>query len=350
MERAGERLELISAASLWTLCSLGLYSGNRLAIGVFPMPCGLLMLQFVCGMIGMAACWPVLHFGSRWEVLRWAAVVGPFILGSFLTGIFAAHYASVSAIIVLRSLSPALALAVELLCPSPIQVSGWMLLALGAIFTGAALYVSEFSIGVFDGSGRFAGLGWAVASCTFAVGDRVAQRLLLGKDQFPVEISKAGVTLLNNALSVLPVLGAALVAGEERASVPAFFSLSAGGLAVVALACIGATATSFTGVWVQSLVSATGYLVLTNAVWCVTCLVEAGMLGLAAASAAADSAHASGLAAEGLRNVQVVGLFLTIVGGAAYGAAAERLTSTKEKLPWTESEVSERTPFLAPTV
>ena len=50
---------------------------------------------------------------------------------------------------------------------------------------GAVLYVSHLSMH------HWQGLGWVLLNSVIAVGDRLMQRLLLSKDQQPVDISKS---------------------------------------------------------------------------------------------------------------------------------------------------------------
>merc|ERR1712117_513436 len=106
---------------------------------------------------------------------------------------------------------------------------------------------------------------WAVLNNFFAVGDRLLQRLMLAKDQAPVDISKTGVTLLNNLLGMVPLLAAALLTNEFPKVQPAVQSLDALGITWITISCFVGVGISYTGVWAQSLISATSFLVLINA-------------------------------------------------------------------------------------
>merc|ERR1719453_3005776 len=57
-------------------------------------------------------------------------------------------------------------------------------------------------------------IGWLLLNNFFAIGDRLLQRLMLAKDQAPVDISKTAITLINNAAGLLPLLVAAYLHGE----------------------------------------------------------------------------------------------------------------------------------------
>lgn len=58
------------------------------------------------------------------------------------------------------------------------------------------------------------GIGWVFLNSGIAVVDRLLQRLLLSKEQCPVDISKTGITLINNLVGMLPVGIAAYATGE----------------------------------------------------------------------------------------------------------------------------------------
>merc|ERR1719330_1863259 len=112
---------------------------------------------------------------------------------------------------------------------------------------------------------NFTGMWWAVLNNFFAVGDRLLQRLMLAKDQAPVDISKTGVTLLNNLLGMVPLLAAALLTNEFPKVQTALQSLDGWGVLWIIVSCFVGVGISYTGVWAQGLISATSFLVLINA-------------------------------------------------------------------------------------
>merc|ERR1719277_623216 len=99
-----------------------------------------------------------------------------------------------------RALSPILSLIVEQFYPNPLKLSALTLLSLIGCIFGMWLYLYDMD------TSNFNGMWWAVLNNFFAVGDRLLQRLMLAKDQKPVDISLSGVVLLNNAVGVVPVL------------------------------------------------------------------------------------------------------------------------------------------------
>merc|ERR1719198_1717599 len=89
---------------------------------------------------------------------------------------------------------------IERLYPDPLRISAGMVGSILMMFVGAALYVVHMP------RRNLAGIGWVFLNIFFAVGDRLLQRLMLAKDQTPVDISKTGITLLNNLEGMVPLL------------------------------------------------------------------------------------------------------------------------------------------------
>ncbi|CAE8686180.1 unnamed protein product [Polarella glacialis] len=198
--RRSADLELGPAVGSWMICSVGMMIFNKGAIGVFPLECTLTGLQMAFTVLAMLVfCFRSIHIGSARDVLRWS-LVAPFFTGMLLTSILALKNAPMTLVIVFRSLSPVLALAIERFYPNPLAITPAMLWAIAVMIAGTGLYASTME------RDSFVGIQWVLLNMVFAVGDRLLQRLMLAKDQHPVDISKTGVTLLNNALGMLPLL------------------------------------------------------------------------------------------------------------------------------------------------
>ncbi|CAK0826099.1 unnamed protein product, partial [Prorocentrum cordatum] len=149
------------------------------------------------------------------------------------------------------------------------------------------------------------------------VGDRLLQRLMLSKDQNPVDISKTGITLLNNLEGMLPLLVVMGIKNEFTEIPAAVAALTTSGIVWVVLSCMVGVAISYTGIWAQSLISATSFLVLVNANKFVIIFIEAFCLKT-----------------KSLAPIQVVGAIVTILGGVLYGKAREALEAeSREKVP-----------------
>merc|ERR1719229_2087201 len=85
---------------------------------------------------------------------------------------------------------------------------------------------------------QLVGIGWAMLNNFLAIGDRLLQRLMLGKEQQPVDISKTGVTLLNNLLGTVPLLLAAFLTNEFPKIPDAMASLTPIGSMWVFFSCV----------------------------------------------------------------------------------------------------------------
>eukprot|EP00415_Alexandrium_ostenfeldii_P004267 UN4267 len=131
---------------------------------------------------------------------------------------------------------------------------------------------------------------------------------LMRQDQYPVDISKTAVTLLNNLEGLVPLVVVAWIKSEFDEIGPVFADLDAFGIIMVIASCIVGVGISYCGIWAQSLISATSFLVLVNANKFVIIFVEAFCM------------HA-----KVLKPIQIVGACVAIIGGVTYGKAREYL-------------------------
>lgn len=250
---------------------------------------------------------PYIHVGSVKDLLRWCMVV-PFYCGMLLTSILALKTAPMSLVIVLRNSSPLCTLLIERFYPEPLRISGYMLGSIFLMIVGAMMYVSELP------SKSWQGIGWVFLNSIIAVVDRLLQRLLLSKDQCPVDISKTGVTLINNLVGMLPV-GLAAYAKGEIAKLPSVYAtLNQWDKFYIAMSCVIGLTISYTSIWAQSLISATSFLVMINANKFVIIGIEA-----------------CGLHSKALTWFQIWGASLTVLGGILYGKARQWIEQEAER-------------------
>jgi len=278
---------------------------NKMAVGFFHAACFLVVLQMAFAVVFLGCfAFRSIHIGSFRDVARWSAVI-PFFSGMLLTSMLALKNAPMSLVVVLRCLSPVAGLVVESFYPQPLQVNMGMLGSIFIMLSGSALYASRMP------HQHLVGVGWAVLNAFFAVGDRLLQRLMLAPEQTPVDISKTGVTLLNNLGGMVPILLCAM-ATEEWSEIPPMTDLSAGKLGCLMASCFAGVGLSYTGIWCQSLISATSFLVLINANKFAIVCIEALYLNGAQ-----------------LTWAQVIGALITIFGGVTFGQAREALSTEK---------------------
>ena len=303
------RMETVVACACNCFSSVGMLLYNKLAIEAFPLECSLVWLQLAFATVVLLCfAWPSIHIGSFRDLLRWVLLVVPFYCSMLMTSILALRSAPMSLIIVLRNISPLFALAVERFYPDPLRISGLMLFSILVMVFGAGMYVSHLP------REHLNGVGWALLNCAAAVADRLLQRLLLSKDQQPVDISKAGITLINNSVSLIPV-GIALCVKGELSELPLKYAvLTFTDKVYIGLTCVIGLSISYTGIWAQSLISATSFLVMVNANKFVIICIEA-----------------FGLHAKALSLLQVAGASIAILGGVLYSREREALQEEREE-------------------
>jgi len=302
MEMAGNKnMETMVGVSSWAVCSIGMMLFNKLAVKVFPVECVLVGIQmaFTC-LVMVVFCWRSIHIGSLRDVLRWS-MVAPFFTGMLLTSILALKHAPMSLVITLRSLSPLLGLAIESFYPDPLKIDKWMIFSIGIMLIGTCAYMSVLPMSAMTG------IGWVLLNNVFAVGDRLLQRFMLAKDQQPVDISKTGVTLLNNLEGMVPLFICAYFTGEFAELPAAVSAVDQNGWLLIAASCVVAVGISYTGIWAQSLITATSFLVLINANKFFVILFEVFVMS------------------KSLEPIQLVGAVVTVLGGVLYGKARQQL-------------------------
>jgi len=294
--------EVVIGVGSWIACSIGMLLFDKLAVMAMPLACTLVAMQMAFCVIAMLVfCRQSLHVGSMHDVLRWCLVV-PMYAGMLLTSILALKHAPMTLVVTFRALSPLLSLLIERFYPEPIRVSPGMLASILAMLLGTGLYVSEMP------SSDWTGVHWAVANIFFAVSDRLLQRLMLAKDQCPVDMSKTAITLVNNLVGALLLTLAAWLHGELGEVGSVLSSMDIWGGIAVATSCIVGVGISYTGIWAQSLISATSFLVLVNANKFVIIFIE--VLAM----------HKAPLGPR-----QIIGALFTIAAAAGYGKAREQL-------------------------
>jgi hypothetical protein len=163
--------------------------------------------------------------------------------------------------------------------------------------------------------GTLAGIGWTLANNAFAVINRLLQRLMLAKDQDPVDMSKTGATLLNNILGAILLVFGGLLSGEFSQVPEAVRSLDSANLFWVISSCFVAAGISYAGVWVTSLISATSFFVLINANKFFIILFEFVVIK-----------------SKELSLWQGIGATISILASIAYGKARDAVHSAEEEV------------------
>jgi len=306
---AKESIEILTGVGCWMVCSVGMMVFNKVAVTVLPLECTLVALQLVFTALAMVCCcWNSLHIGSRQDFMRWLVVV-PFFTGMLLTSMFALSNASMTTVVTFRAVSPLIAMAIERFYPNPLRVTVPIIGCIVVMVGGAVVYA-----GVMDPSDMSA-IFWLALNNFFAIGDRLLQRLMLSKDQNPVDMSKTAITLINNLGGAIVLLFAMALNGEYSQLASTFSALSGSAWFWVIASCIVSVGISYTGIWAQSLISATSFLVLVNANKFFIIFLEAGIM------------HTKSMSGQ-----QIIGAIVVVLASVAYGKARQQAEAeTKEE-------------------
>ncbi|CAE7285665.1 GFT1 [Symbiodinium natans] len=313
-----QQFEILVACTCNCFSSVGMLLFNKLAIQALPLECSLVWLQlFFAGFFMLIFGFPYLHIGSMRDFLRWCAVV-PAFCGMLLTSILALKKAPMSLVIVLRSASPLFSLLIERFYPEPLRISGQMIGAVLVMMAGAAMYVSQLH------SEHWEGIGWVMLNSVVAVCDRLLQRLLLSKAFSgllergfawdPLYLEFYGFYLLVIRMGLIPVGLAAYLTGEMSQLPGAYAHLTSLDKVYIGLSCVIGLSIGFTGIWAQSLISATSFLVMVNANKFVIIGIEA-----------------LGMHTKVLTHGQILGACLSILGGILYGKARQQIEQEEEE-------------------
>lgn len=322
-EITNERLEIFTASGTWVFCSIGMMVFNKLAIEAFPLSCILVGAQMAFTVVAIVIfAFRSLHIGSIYDMLRWS-LVAPFFAGVLLSSMFALHDAPMSLTITFRGLAPIFSLMAEVFYPTPFKVNSWTILCLFGILVGIAFYCKDLE------ASQFSAIGWVLLNNFFVVGDRLLQRLMLGKDQWPVDISKSACTLLNNSFGLVPLLIAAYFTMEFSKIPSALSGLDAQGYIWIFLTGVVGTGIAYAGIWTQSLINATSFLVLATANKFIVILIEVFVMQERA-----------------ITPVQVLGASITITAGVAYGKVREAIEQAEKAQQAANNMIHEASPLV----
>eukprot|EP00933_Yihiella_yeosuensis_P010173 TRINITY_DN116477_c0_g1_i1.p1 TRINITY_DN116477_c0_g1~~TRINITY_DN116477_c0_g1_i1.p1 ORF type:complete len:322 (-),score=45.72 TRINITY_DN116477_c0_g1_i1:48-1013(-) len=295
-------METLVAASCFGCCSVGMMLFNKLAVQALPLECLLVAAQMAFSALALGVfAFRSIHIGSCKDLARWC-IVTPFFAGMLLTSILALKNAPMSLVIVFRTVSPVGAVFVERFYPEPVQVTSGIIGSIGLMIAGSIMYAKDMP------QQHLIGVGWVLLNSIISIFDKLLQSLMLRKDQAPVDISKSGVTLINNFLGMIPILIAGFCLGEFEKLPHAVSEITFWGWAWIVLSCVIGLGISYSGVWSQSLISATSMLVLINANKFIIILIEVFCM------------HK-----KTMTSFQLAGALLTVFAGALYGKVRSNL-------------------------
>jgi len=246
--------EVFIAAVAWSASSISMTVLNKLVVTHSHAPMAVVVVQMIAT-VGVSANSRDLHFGEGWKL--WAMAVCPLYSLMMLTSMLALKYVTVGTFVVVRFLGPLVTLIIETLWhkPESLHFDAKTAGATSAIAIGVLIYEAR------EISFSFVGFLFLLANLGLATTERMVQRHLLAIKK--VDVSKPALMMLNNGLGAL--FGLVLIhftASKEWHTLYHALKFRRGtGWAVLASCGVG-TCISYTGLWLQSLVTATTFQVV----------------------------------------------------------------------------------------
>ena len=249
-----EQTEVAVATLAWSICSISMTILNKLAVNHTRAPIAVVIVQMLAT-CAMAAASCDLRFGAGWKL--WAITVPPLFVLMMATSMLALQYVTVGTFVVVRNLGPVVTLGVETALHRPdnlrcdLRTTGSLL----CIVFGVALYEAK------DVKLSLVGLTYLFANLLFACTERLVQRHLLAVKT--VDVSKPALMILNNGIGAL--LAAAVLQSfspYEWHHISHALRHRAGSGLALGLSCVVGCAISYSGLWLQRLVTATSFMVI----------------------------------------------------------------------------------------
>ena len=293
-ERLGDQTETAAACISWASCSIGMTVLNKLAVNKTHAPVAVVIVQMLATS-AVAVASRNLKFGEGWKL--WAVSVPPLFVLMMVTSMLALQYVTVGTFVVVRNLGPVVTLAVEtaLHRPDNLSCNPQTTLCLLAIAVGVWMYeAAEVKLSLI-------GCFYLLANLAFACAERMLQRHLLAVQS--IEVSKPALMLLNNGIgAILASLALLVMAPKEWYYLRHSLRHKSGSGLAIFFSCVLGCAISYTGLWLQRLVTATSFMVLGSVSKLV--VIISGILFFADASGP----------------LSVLGAGLSVFGGYAYAA------------------------------
>ena len=192
--RAGNPAVVVMSCGFYMACSAGMMIVNKMVLRSLPLPMTVVTIQMATTVIALVTTSSSLHFGSVRDVLRWATTIPLLFTFMLASSMLALDLASMGAIVVVRNVAPIITLAMERAVSEHIELDAPTILSMLVIIGGVVLYT--FNDIQFSAAG-LALMGFNMIS---SVVERVLQRKMIAVS--PIDVSKTGMMLLNNAVSL----------------------------------------------------------------------------------------------------------------------------------------------------
>ena len=252
---AGYRTALLLSCAFFMVCSAGMMVFNKMVLRAARLPITIVMVQMAFTVVVLCVLPCGLHFGSASDVMRWALSIPLLFTLMLASSMLALDHASMGAIIVVRNVAPIVTMAIERVWGEQIEVTVGIICSLLYVCAGVALYTSA------DLQFSATGMAYMLANMASAVLERLLQRKMIAVQ--PIDVSKTGMMLLNNAVALVP-MGLLLVGYGEHERWHELQRLSGSEWALLGASCVNAVGISWAGINAQGYVSATTFMVLSN--------------------------------------------------------------------------------------
>ena len=251
----GYRSALIASCVFFMICSAGMLVVNKLVLRAARLPITIVMIQMAFTVLCLVIFPCGLRFGSLRDVMRWSLSIPILFTLMLASSMLALDHATMGAIIVVRNIAPIVTMVIERLTGEFIQVSYWVMASLVYVVAGVALYTSA------DVAFSSVGMAYMLGNMIAAVLERLLQRKMIAVQ--PIDVSKTGMMLLNNACALVP-MGILLVAFGEHEKWHILRDLSRFDFGMLLFSCVVAVGISYAGINCQAYVTATTFMVLSN--------------------------------------------------------------------------------------
>eukprot|EP00906_Rhabdomonas_costata_P004023 RCo006034 len=251
--------EVSVAVLYFSVSSIVMMTGNKLATVHLPLPSTLVIVQAIFTVLPLALNKEVLPL-QLWLVRRWLPIAALFAAMLF-TSMQSFLYATVSAILVFRNIATIVSTVVEYLVRGKEAnariIASEVLIVLGCVIYGWT------QLGIDP-----RGLMWVLLNVVaqVAYGNLVKVRLCTIRDAHNRKLSKYTCAYYNNVLGLPMFFATFCVYGEFTKLAPLIDKLTVWGCCVILFTCVAGYFLATSGFGLQHLVSATSFLVVNNMV------------------------------------------------------------------------------------
>lgn len=252
-------VQQVTAIAFFTVASICMMSGNKVAIQHLPHPLTLILLQTFATLALLMTKKSEIAPLEMKKVILWLPCTVLFVF-MLATSLFALKAVTISAVLIFRNGGNVINAFVESVVLGK-PVTPLTLAALLTTVFGAMMY------GYTNADITLSGFFWVMANVLGQVGYGVYVKWLMERRKAELQLSKFGMAFYNNVLSIPIFLFLWLVNGEHSEAAGALTTLATNGTGVfvVGLTCVFGFLISIAGFQLQSVVSATAFMVINNA-------------------------------------------------------------------------------------